>query len=224
MMDYLSKRYHLNHIQSSGYKSWVNGIVERSHFNVLQSLFKAIDGDQKWWSLGSYSVFWAERVTPQKRMRCSLYFAITGTHPILLCLIYRKQLISNHPQHCFSHQQTSYNCSAKEVDWYKDIILKSLSSLTQSSTLIWAETPPYSPMSTSTLRKTSSYMQYSSWKLKDTPSVYWPSHIHIPHFFWEAYIFSELNRTVLHRPIAAFLLLLYFRHKSIPLPKNCRII
>jgi hypothetical protein len=33
--------------------------------------------------MGSYSVFWAERVTSQKRMGCSLYFAVTGTHPIL---------------------------------------------------------------------------------------------------------------------------------------------
>jgi hypothetical protein len=59
-MDYLSRRYHLNHIQISGYNSRANGIVERSHFDVRQSLFKAVDGDQKRWSLGAFSVFWAE--------------------------------------------------------------------------------------------------------------------------------------------------------------------
>jgi hypothetical protein len=83
VMEYLSKRYHLNHIQISGYNSRANGTVERSHFDVRQSLFKVVDGDQKQWSLGVYSVFWAERVTPRKRMGCSPYFAVTGAHPIL---------------------------------------------------------------------------------------------------------------------------------------------
>jgi hypothetical protein len=82
-MEYLSKRYHLNHIQISGYNSCANGTVECYHFDIHQSLFKVIDGDQKRWSLGVYSVFWAERVTPCKRMGCSPYFAITGAHPIL---------------------------------------------------------------------------------------------------------------------------------------------
>jgi hypothetical protein len=82
-MEYLSKCYHLNHICISGYNSHANGTVERSHFDVHQSLFKVVDGDQKRWSLGVYSVFWAERVTPRKCMGCSPYFAITGAHPIL---------------------------------------------------------------------------------------------------------------------------------------------
>jgi hypothetical protein len=35
-----------------------------------------------------------------------------------------------------------------------------------------------------------------------------------------AYILLELDGTVLHRPIAAFCLLPYFAHKSIPLPPD----
>jgi hypothetical protein len=54
-----------------------------SHFDVHQSLFKVVDGDQKRWSLGVYLVFWAERVTPHKSMGHSPYFAVTGAHPIL---------------------------------------------------------------------------------------------------------------------------------------------
>jgi hypothetical protein len=46
-MEYLSKCYHINHIQISGYNSRANGTVERSHFDVRQSLFKVVDGDQK---------------------------------------------------------------------------------------------------------------------------------------------------------------------------------
>jgi hypothetical protein len=80
---FLKVMEYLNHIQISGYNSRANGTVERSHFDVCQSLFKVVDGDQKRWSLGVYLIFWAERVTPHKRMGCSPYFAITGAHPIL---------------------------------------------------------------------------------------------------------------------------------------------
>jgi hypothetical protein len=82
-MDYLAKKYHIKHIRISGYNSRANGIVERSHFDVRQALFKACDGDQSKWSSSAYSVFWAERVTVRRRMGCSPYFATTGTHPLL---------------------------------------------------------------------------------------------------------------------------------------------
>ena len=80
---YLEKRYHIKHIRISGYNSRANGLVERSHFEVREALFKACDGDQSKWSSVADSVFWAERVTIRRRMGCSPYFAATGTHPIL---------------------------------------------------------------------------------------------------------------------------------------------
>ena len=59
-MDYLAKMYHIKHIQISGYNSQANGIVERSHFDVQQALFKACDGEQSKWAASAYSVFWVE--------------------------------------------------------------------------------------------------------------------------------------------------------------------
>ena len=82
-LGYIKKKYHIKHIRISGYNSWANGIVERSHFNVRQALFKAADGEQSKWSQVAYSAFWLERVTPRRRMGCSPYFAVTGTHPLL---------------------------------------------------------------------------------------------------------------------------------------------
>jgi hypothetical protein len=38
--------------------------------------------------------------------------------------------------------------------------------------------------------------------------------------YGDVYILSKLDGTVLHRPIAAFRLLPYFPHKSIPLPPD----
>jgi hypothetical protein len=82
-MDYLAKQFHIKHIRISGYNSRANGIVERSHFDVRQALFKSCEGDQSKWSSSAYAVFWAERVTVRRRMGCSPYFATTGTHPLL---------------------------------------------------------------------------------------------------------------------------------------------
>ena len=82
-LGYLEKKYLVRHIRISGYNSRANGIVERSHFDVRQALFKAADGAENKWSQAAHSVFWSERVTPRKRMGCAPYFAVTGTHPLL---------------------------------------------------------------------------------------------------------------------------------------------
>lgn len=49
-LTHLTKKYHVSHIQISGYNSHVNGIVERPHFDVQQALFKAADKDQSKWN------------------------------------------------------------------------------------------------------------------------------------------------------------------------------
>ena len=82
-LDYLGKRYHICHIRILGYNSRANGIVERTHFDVRQALFKACKGDQSKWHSVVTSVMWADRVTVRRRMGCSPYFAVTGTHPLL---------------------------------------------------------------------------------------------------------------------------------------------
>lgn len=82
-MGYLVQHFHITHVRISGYNSQANGLVERSHFDVRQALFKACDGDQSKWASSAYSVFWAERVTVRRHMGCSPYFATTGTHPLL---------------------------------------------------------------------------------------------------------------------------------------------
>jgi hypothetical protein len=80
---HLERKYHIKHIRISGYNSQVNGIVEHSHFDVRQAMFKAADGDQNRWSQVAYSVFWSERVTIWKCLGCSPFYAATGVHPIL---------------------------------------------------------------------------------------------------------------------------------------------
>ena len=74
---------HIKHIRISRYNLHTNRIVKCSHFNVQQALYKAVDGEQGRWAHVAHSVFWSERVMPQRHMGCSPYFAATGTHPIL---------------------------------------------------------------------------------------------------------------------------------------------
>jgi hypothetical protein len=50
VMEYLRKRYHITHIKISGYNSRANGLVNRSHFDVRQALYKVADGNEKKWS------------------------------------------------------------------------------------------------------------------------------------------------------------------------------
>ena len=82
-LGYIEKKYHIKHIRISGYNSRSNGIVEQSHFDVRQVLFRVADGKQGKWLQVAYSAFWSECITPRCRMGCSPYFAVMGTHPLL---------------------------------------------------------------------------------------------------------------------------------------------
>ena len=62
-LEYLKKKYHVRHIRISGYNSRANGLVKRSHFNVHQALYKAVDGIQSQWYRAVFSVFWANQIT-----------------------------------------------------------------------------------------------------------------------------------------------------------------
>ena len=58
-------------------------MLECTHYDVREVVFKACDGDKNWWSAHTYSVFWAEHVTIWKHMGCSPYLGAHGTHPLL---------------------------------------------------------------------------------------------------------------------------------------------
>jgi len=80
---HLEKKYHIKHIQISGYNLCANGIIKYLHFDIWQALYKATDGDQSKWSQAVMSVFWSERITLCKRISCVPYYMVTGTHPLL---------------------------------------------------------------------------------------------------------------------------------------------
>jgi hypothetical protein len=71
------------HFDSGATDEFWHKVMTPAHFDVCESLFKAVDGDQSCWHTATYSVFWSDHITVRRRMGCSPYFAVTGTHPLL---------------------------------------------------------------------------------------------------------------------------------------------
>ncbi|RDB26457.1 hypothetical protein Hypma_006024 [Hypsizygus marmoreus] len=81
-VEWLAEKYHIHHIQISPYNSQANGIIERRHFDVHESMIKAADGIPSKWPDTAHSVFWAERVTTQKHTGYSPYYIAHGLEPL----------------------------------------------------------------------------------------------------------------------------------------------
>ena len=56
-LSHLEKKYHVKHIQISGYNLHANRIVKHLHFDVQQALFKVSDGVNNKWSQVAQLVF-----------------------------------------------------------------------------------------------------------------------------------------------------------------------
>lgn len=83
-VQWIAQKWEIRHITISAYNSRANSAIERPHWDIRQMLFKVTGAKNvnKWyWFLNS--VLWADRITIRRRIGCSLYFMITGTHPIL---------------------------------------------------------------------------------------------------------------------------------------------
>ena len=82
-LDWLANKYHIRHIRISPYNSKVNGIVERSHRTIRDSLVKACDGDITQWPNHAAHVFWADRITTRKATGHSPFYMTHGVEPLL---------------------------------------------------------------------------------------------------------------------------------------------
>ena len=82
-LDWLADRYGIRHIRISPYNSQANGVVERQHRTVRDSIFKACDGDDARWPSVAPFVFWADRATTRKSTGFSPFYMVHGVEPVL---------------------------------------------------------------------------------------------------------------------------------------------
>jgi hypothetical protein len=224
-MDYMSKRYHVDHIRISGYNSRANGIVERSHFDVRQSLFKAVDGDEKRWSTGAYSVFWAERITVKRRMGCSPYFAATGAHPLIPMDISEATYLQPPPTSVLSTTDLIARRAIalqKRTEHINMLFSKVYSARLKAAKRFEKEHGrtihdyDFKQGSLVLVRNT----QIEKSLNRKMRARYMGPLIVVSRNYGGAYIICELDGTVFHRPIAAFRVIPYFARKKLSLPKD----
>lgn len=79
---WLEQKYGIKGIYISGYNSRANGKIERPHWDVRQSLYKATGGDVGKWYWFFDHVMWSDRITIRKRLGCSPFFLLTGAEPV----------------------------------------------------------------------------------------------------------------------------------------------
>jgi hypothetical protein len=82
-LDWLSRRYGIRHIRILAYNSRANGIVERQHRSIHDSLIKACNGNTSWWPVVAPFVFWADCATTRKATGFSPFYMAHGIEPIL---------------------------------------------------------------------------------------------------------------------------------------------
>jgi hypothetical protein len=82
-LDWLASKFGIRHIRISAYNSRANGIVERQHRTIRDSLVKACEGDDSKWPTLAPLAFWADRATTRKSTGHSPFYMAHGVEPIL---------------------------------------------------------------------------------------------------------------------------------------------
>lgn len=79
----LVRRYGIPHVRISPYNSKANGVVERGHFIIRESIMKACQDNPKQWPTRVRHAFFADKVTINRSTGTSPFYLLHGVHPVL---------------------------------------------------------------------------------------------------------------------------------------------
>ena len=79
----LLERMEIPQITISPYNSKANGVVERGHFIIRESIVKACEGNITKWPEKVQEAFFADKITTSKVTGFSPYYLLHGVHPVL---------------------------------------------------------------------------------------------------------------------------------------------
>ena len=91
----LAKRYHIPQTRISPYNSRANGVVERGHFTIRESLLKACNEHPEHWPDYVSHAFFADKVTTRKQTGHSPYYLLYGIDPLLPFDLTEASFLSN---------------------------------------------------------------------------------------------------------------------------------
>ena len=79
----LVRRYGIPHVRISPYNSKANGVVERGHFIIRESIMKACQENPKQWPNHVRHAFFADKITINRSTGTSPFYLLHGVHPVL---------------------------------------------------------------------------------------------------------------------------------------------
>lgn len=222
-VEILHKEYNIRGIRISGYNSQANGLIEKPHWDVRQSLVKAADGDQSKWSQVAGEVFWAERIIPKRRLGVSPYFIVTGTHPLLPTDLMEATYLVEPPTATMTREDL-LAFRAKQL-------MKRESDIERMRSRVFRQRRKYMEKFVEKHAATIHDFNFAKGDLvlvrntriekelnrKMKPRYLGPLVV-LARNRGGAYVLCELDGTMYHRPFAAFRLLPYVARRSIPLP------
>ncbi|KZP17248.1 hypothetical protein FIBSPDRAFT_747428 [Athelia psychrophila] len=77
------RRLGIPHVRISAYNSRANGVVERGHFTIRESIVKACQHHMRYWHRKVPLAFFADRISVSRVTGYSAYYLLHGEHPIL---------------------------------------------------------------------------------------------------------------------------------------------
>lgn len=79
----LGSRYGVNHIRISPYNSRANGVVEKGHYSLRESLVRLCGDDISRWPFFFHAAVWADRITIRRSTGYAPYYLACGLEPSL---------------------------------------------------------------------------------------------------------------------------------------------